>query len=76
MPKFFTVGKMGKRKNKNVSLLRAISKVHVDVEIPEKTEELQPLALLGAAVEETRIGTAKIDGQKTPYLKVGVRINT
>jgi len=64
------------RLKRNASLLSKIKKVRLDVEIPEETEELRPLAgPRGVEVEETRIGRAKIEGENTPYLKVGLRVS-
>ena len=75
MPRYFIGRKMQKIK-RNASLLRKIKKVRLDVEIPEETEELRPLAgTRGIEVEETRIGRAKIEGENTPYLKVGLRVS-
>ena len=75
MPRYFIGRKMQKIK-RNASLLRKINKVRLDVEMPEETEELKPLAgPRGVEVEETRIGTAKIEGENTTYLKVGLRVS-
>jgi len=75
MPGYFIGRKMQKIK-RNASLLRKINKVRLDVEMPEETEELKPLAgPLGVEVEETRIGTAKIEGENVVYLKVGLRVS-
>ena len=75
MPGYFIGRKMQKIK-RNASLLRKIKKVRLDVEIPEETEELRPLAgTRGIEVEETRIGTAKVEGKNTPYLKAGLRVS-
>jgi len=64
------------RLKRNASLLSKIKKVRLDVEIPEETEELKPLAgPHGVEVEETRIGTAKIEGENVAYLKVGLRVS-
>jgi len=77
MQRCFIGGKKMPKVKINASLLRKISKVRLDVEIPKETEELKPLAspVRGVEVEETRIGTAKIEGKSTPYLKVGMRVN-
>ena len=75
MPRYFIRRKM-ERLKRNASLLSKIKKVRLDVEIPEETEELRPLAgPRGVEVEETRIGTAKIDGRNIAYLKVGLRVS-
>ena len=75
MPRYFIGRKMQKIK-RNASLLRKIKKVRLDVEIPEETEELRPLAgPRGVEVQETRIGTAKIEGGDVAYLKVGLRVS-
>ena len=64
------------RLKRNASLLSKIKKVRLDVEIPEETEELRPLAgPRGVEVEETRIGTAKLEGKNIPYLKVRLRVS-
>jgi hypothetical protein len=70
------MGRKMEKFKRNASLLRKISKVRLDVEVPEETEELRPLAgPRGVEVEETRIGTAKIEGEDTPYLKVGLKVS-
>jgi len=57
-------------------LPKKVSKVRLDVEIPEETEELRPLAgSRGTEIEETRIGTAKLEGKNIPYLKVRLRVS-
>lgn len=75
MPRYF-IGRKMQKLRRNASLLRKVKKVRLDVEIPEETEELRPLAgPRGVEVEETRIGTAKIDGENTPYIRIGLKVS-
>lgn len=68
-------GKKMQKLRRDASLLRKINKVRLDVEIPQETHEVRPLAGLPIAqVEETKIGTAKVEGDNVPYWKIGLRV--
>jgi len=52
-------------------VLEKIKKAKVKVKGPKETYKIRPLQIVPfMRVKETRIGTAKIDSKKTPYIKV------
>ncbi len=64
---YFTEVKEGMDKK----VLEKIKKAKVKVKGPKETYKIRPLQIVPfMRVKETRIGTAKIDSKKTPYIKV------
>lgn len=64
------MNKMTGRKSK--SILDVIKHVDLDVKIPDKTDEINPLKtdIPGVKTEKTEIGVAKVEGKKTTYIKM------
>jgi hypothetical protein len=64
------------KKVKRTSLLRALRKVKLDVEVPKETQRINPLESLlpGAKTEETQVGVAKVGGEKTVYIKTKLKV--
>ncbi|MFZ2071406.1 MAG: hypothetical protein WAV32_07420 [Halobacteriota archaeon] len=67
------MNKMARRKSK--SILDAIKHVDLDVKIPDKTDEINPLKtdIPGVKTEKTEIGVAEVEGKKTTYIKMKLK---
>ncbi|MDI6810937.1 MAG: hypothetical protein QMD80_04580 [archaeon] len=57
------------------SILDAIKDVDLDIKIPEKTREINPLKtnIPGIETEKTEIGVAEVEGEKTVYIKMKMK---